>query len=406
MWWAAGKTVKAPYGLAYDPAGKRLYAANRGTAHTVTVIDVENNQIVGTIGLDKEPFVLAVNPDSGHLFIACGTEVKVYPAGDWSPVTAIPVAVGAEEGIVADSIMDRVYVTSRDSNVLSVIQDAWPPEVIFTKSGQGAVDLYAMWPDATHLQRLTNSPDVVEMEAVGSPDGRWIAFTRWSADQGFNKLWVMSRDGFAAHALTTGSYTDGGPTWSPDGTKLAFASDRDGDMEIYVMALGPGMAAGAVTQLTHNDDFDYAPDWSWANNRIVFQSNRVGPNSEIFDMRADGTDVRQLTVNVNGDADPAWSADGTQIAFWGTRTQQTIYTMNADGSNIQVLVPQVPYRPSSPAWGPPGPQSGAIVFSGYRPDSGFSEIYRVQPNGAEIRLMTLNEAEWDYGPRWLTGRGW
>ncbi|MBP7962637.1 MAG: PD40 domain-containing protein [Caldilineaceae bacterium] len=400
------QTVKAPYGLAYDPAGKRLYAANRGTAHTVTVIDVENNQIVGTIGLDKEPFVLAVNPDSGHLFIACGMEVKVYRARDWSPVTVIPVAVGAEEGIVADSIMDRVYVTSRDSNVLSVIQDAWQPEVIFTKSGQGAVDLYAMWPDATHLKRLTNSPEIVEMEAVGSPDGRWIAFTRWSAEQGFFKLWVMSRDGFAAHALTTGSHTDGGPTWSPDGTKLAFASDRDGDMEIYVMALGPGMTAGAVTQLTHNADFDYAPDWGWANNRIVFQSNRVGPNSEIFDMRADGTDVRRLTVNINGDADPAWSTDGTQIVFWGTRGQQTLHIMNADGSNIQVLVPQIPYRPNSPAWGPPGPQAGAIVFSGYRPDSGFSEIYRVQPNGAQIRLMTLNEAEWDYGPRWLPGRGW
>lgn len=59
-------------------------------------------------------------------------------------------------------------------------------------------------------------------------------------------------------------------------------------------------------------------------------------------MRADGTDVRHLTVNINGDADPAWSADGTQIAFWGTWAQQTLHIMNVDGLNIQVLVPQIP----------------------------------------------------------------
>ena len=200
------------------------------------------------------------------------------------------------------------------------------------------------------------------------------------------------------------SYTDGGPTWSPDGTKLAFASDRDGDMEIYVLSLTPSMAPGTVTKLTDNTAFDYAPDWSWRNNRIAFQSNRVGPNSEIFDMRADGTDVRRLTVNYNGDADPSWASDGLHIAFWGTREQQTIYTMNADGSNIQPLIPQVPYRAGSPVCGPPGSQAGTVLFSGYRPDSGFSEIYRVLANGAEIRLMTVNVAEWDYNPGWLPGR--
>ena len=172
---------RSVYGLPVFLTSQLSIAETQGTSIDCSSIYVyQANQIVGAIGLDKEPFVLAVNPDSGHLFIACGMEVKVYRARDWSPVTVIPVAVGAEEGIAVDSGMDRVYVTSRDSNVLSVIQDAWPPQVIFTKNGQGVVDLYAMWPDATQLKRLTNSPDGGEMEAVGSPDGRWSAFTRWS----------------------------------------------------------------------------------------------------------------------------------------------------------------------------------------------------------------------------------
>jgi YVTN family beta-propeller protein len=90
--------VAAPYGVSYDPAGRRLYVANRSAAQTVTVIDVYLDQIVGTIAVGKEPFVLLVNPDSGHLFVACDDEVKVYDTYDGSLVTSIPVPPARRRG--------------------------------------------------------------------------------------------------------------------------------------------------------------------------------------------------------------------------------------------------------------------------------------------------------------------
>ena len=90
------------------------------------MIDVYLDQVVGTIAVGKEPLVLAVNPDSGHLFVVCGDEVEVYDTLDWSLVTSIPVPAGAEEGIALDSRLDRVYVSSGDTDRVTVIQDQWP----------------------------------------------------------------------------------------------------------------------------------------------------------------------------------------------------------------------------------------------------------------------------------------
>ncbi len=114
-------------------------------------------------------------------------------------------------------------------------------------------------------------------------------------------------------------------------------------------------------------------------------------------MAADGSDVRALTVNSNGDASPSWSPGGERLVFWGSRPQgQALYTVRSDGSGVQLLVPQA-LRPGGPSWGE------AIVFSGYRPDSGYSEIMRVQADGSGLVLLTKNEVDFDYAPGWLAG---
>ena len=94
------------------------------------------------------------------------------------------------------------------------------------------------------------------------------------------------------------------------GDRIAFASDRDGDYEIFVMN-----ADGTdVRQLTSNEDDEMFPAWSPDGNRIAFMSNRGG-EFNIFVMNADGGAVRQLTDNDDDDRFPAWSPDGTLIAF-------------------------------------------------------------------------------------------
>jgi hypothetical protein len=83
--------------------------------------------------------------------------VKVYRTLDWAPVTTIPVPAGAEEGIAVDAGRDRVYVTSRDGDALTVIQDAAPPLVLFTSNRDGNTEIYRMLPDGREQVRLTIS---------------------------------------------------------------------------------------------------------------------------------------------------------------------------------------------------------------------------------------------------------
>ena len=85
------------------------------------------------------------------------------------------------------------------------------------------------------------------------------------------------------------------PVWSPDGTKVAFSSNQDGKWNIYVIDL----KAEIVQKLTDGSANEIAPSWSPDGSRIVFSSDRSG-KWEIHTMKADGTDVRQLTVTAGG----------------------------------------------------------------------------------------------------------
>jgi Tol biopolymer transport system component len=92
------------------------------------------------------------------------------------------------------------------------------------------------------------------------------------------------------------------PAWSPDGTKIAFDSNRGGNFEIYIMyADGTGVA-----RLTNDPANDFAPTWSADGTMIAFDSVRDG-NSEIYAMNADGTGVVRLTISPGLDFEPAWS---------------------------------------------------------------------------------------------------
>ena len=388
--------IAAPYGAAYDPTSRHLYVASRGAARTVTVIDVYLDQIVGTIDVGKEPFVLLVNPASGHLFVSCGDEVKVYDTFDWSLVTSIPVPPGAEEGIALDPRLSKVFVTSRDGDALTVIQDQGPAQVVFASSRDGNGELYRMLPDGRRQVRLTFTADASENAPAGSPDGRWIAYERTDGGSpAYTQIWLMSRDGRGATMLTDGPFNNLRPSWSADSSKLAFASDRDGDWEIYVLDL----AARSLVKVTDNTRDDLHPDWSKINGRIAFTSYRTPSNGEIYSMAGDGSDLRQVTSGFD-DSSPSWSPSADRIAFWGSRPQgQALYTVRSDGSDVRLIVPQA-LRPAGPAWGAVG---GAILFSGYRPDSGYSEIMRVQADGSGLVLLTNNEVDFDYAPGWLAG---
>ena len=107
---------------------------------------------------------------------------------------------------------------------------------------------------------------------------------------------------------------DRGPFWSPDGSRIAFTSQRDRNDEIYVMD-----ADGSnQRRLTNDPAQEWWSSWSPDGSRIAFVSNRDG-NNEIYVMDADGSNQQRLTNNPAGDSIPSWSADGSRITFQSDR---------------------------------------------------------------------------------------
>jgi WD40-like Beta Propeller Repeat len=119
------------------------------------------------------------------------------------------------------------------------------------------------------------------------------------------EIYVMDADGTGIERLTDDPGLDDGAAWSPDGTRIAFASDRDGDFDLYVMNTD-GTSVTHVTDDPRDDDW---PAWSPDGAALAFGSDRDG-NLEIYVIGADGTGERRLTDNPGKDGDPVWARTG------------------------------------------------------------------------------------------------
>ncbi len=220
-----------------------------------------------------------------------------------------------------------------------------------------------------------------------SPDGARIAFAR------DGEIWVVGAAGGTPVNLTNHPAYDWSPVWAPDGARLAFASDRDGQTELYLMnADGSGvvrisdnvgflgapawspdgtriaydceidagnqdicsidLVSGVAVRLTNDPASDSGAAFSPDGTRIALATTRYGVDYELALMNADGSGVSRVGAGVVG-ADPAWSADGTWIAFARLPDAQCgicVYVVKADGTNLSLLVTDG----YGPAWNPTG----------------------------------------------------
>jgi dipeptidyl aminopeptidase/acylaminoacyl peptidase len=128
-------------------------------------------------------------------------------------------------------------------------------------------------PLPTHLQPLDVFRVQVASDPQISPDGQRIVYVRQAADissdRRFSNLWIINFDGTGHRALTTGTYSDSSPRWSPDGTRLAFISDRDGGKpQLYVR----WMDTGETAKLTDLENPPAGISWSPDGRQLVFTS--------------------------------------------------------------------------------------------------------------------------------------
>jgi Tol biopolymer transport system component len=163
---------------------------------------------------------------------------------------------------------------------------------------------------------------------------------------GIRHIYIISVTGTRVRRLTADDASDEDPAWSPDGNRIAFTTNRNGNREIYVIDADGSDAV----RLTNDPAADYEPAWSRDGKTIAFVSERTG-DPEIFVMNADGSDVLRLTTTSARDAHPAWSPDG-RIAFASDRSGSSdLYVMSADGSGLERLTTD---GGADPAWSPDG----------------------------------------------------
>lgn len=148
-------------------------------------------------------------------------------------------------------------------------------------------------------------------------------------------LIIMDIDGSNRTQLTDDGGVDDYPTWSPDGKKIAFISDRTKDVEIYTI----NVDGSGVKQLTDERGEDWMPDWSPDNKHIAFSSVRSG-DWEIYVMDADGENVKQLTNEPGEDFEPVWSPDGKMIAYASENgKQKEIRIIDLKGNDVEMDYP-------------------------------------------------------------------
>lgn len=278
-------------------------------------------------------------------------------AGAAAAVTLLPAstAAAAENGRIAY----EDYVVYTDPNGLPA----------------NSIDIFTANPDGTDEVNLTANDAVLDIDPAWSPDGTRLAFSS-NRDGNFD-LYTMAADGSDVQQVTFTeevSFNDPQnswePTWSPDGTRLAYSAKRIDRFtyEIFVTAIGQTPETFTETRLTDPDDFQNGsqPDWSPVGDVLLYTQYFDYYTTDVWRINVDGTGATNLTADGARDLNPAWSPDGARIAFVSSRDWNDpfaldatdVYVAQADGT-LPVRVTEDNIAEEDVEWSPDGTQ---IIF--------------------------------------------
>lgn len=209
-------------------------------------------------------------------------------------------------------------------------------------------DIYVVNIDGSGLTQLT-ATDAGEDHPSWSPDGSRILFDVDYDGDGFYEIYSMADDGTDLVRLTTGAWNDQFGEYSPDGSQIAFSSDRNGKWDIYKMDAD----GGNQVALIENDAWDLFPTWSPNGQWIVFVSLLPGSGeSNIFTVDVDGGIFSRETWGSGYNENPTFSPDGQWIAYQSNPAGHfDIYVTAFNGENHPYRMFNFPSDELWPSWG-------------------------------------------------------
>jgi TolB protein len=285
--------------------------------------------------------------------------------------------------------------------------------IAFRSHRDGFWEIYSAPTGGGAATRLTRGM-VYSAAPAWSPDGKRISFESYA--RGDLDIWVMNLDGSQPIDLTEDSKTqDYGPAWSPDGRWIAFTSGRTGTQQIFAISLDPdcsGLACRKVYNLSQNKNDELEPAWSPDGKRLAFVSNRDGQRAiYVSDFSTAGlTNTRRLTFS-GWDSEPAWSPDGKWIAFISARpTRQPIYVIPS-GGGIPHAIEEGPVFATSVTWTPSSgvaadttPGDALLPPSGTVPSNQNGSDLASPNSGYTYEMRRITSTRLDPGINKLNGR--
>jgi TolB protein len=210
--------------------------------------------------------------------------------------------------------------------------------------------------------------------ATFMPDGKTLLFA--SKRSGRSQIWAIDRDGnYVRQIHQSGGNDYGRVAPSADGKRLCLSSDRSGQNLVYVLDL----ASDRATPISDPAYWSFGPTWS-SRDLIAFFSRKGGNVINIWTVRPDGTQPRQVTDRPGESRQPWWSPDGATLAFSANRMTGTfdICLAEADGSNMRTITRGGSFE--QPFWSPSGKQ---IAVSARREES-HRRIYVMNADGSDL----------------------
>lgn len=272
-----------------------------------------------------------------------------------------------------------------------VLHNTFEPVIAFASNRDGNFEIYAVNPRSSTVRNVTRHEGEDMAPAFGLRDLMAWASTR----DGNWEIYVGDVFGRNTRRLTFDSRIDYDPTWSPDGRRIAFASDRSGNMDIWSLNAD---GTGGLVQLTSDPAQQRQPAWSPDGNQIAYVSDE-DDNDNIFVMDADGLNKRRLRdLASSNEQFPAWSPDGQWIIFTTDLDgPQQLYAINVAQQTLQPVIAE-PVFDAEGNWAANGKR---VALRSTR--DGNTDIYVISFDGSGLgtglRRLTTHEAD-DIQPAW------